>query len=133
MFEVTTTPDSEVNGRDAQLRLLQLLQEPQQQERLSAYLSQELETKIDVTNVKEGSVIVDILVEDKQAVDTLKFLSDTGLLSSMLQIHLITDQFIFQCLADRVDINVELVINFSWDAGMFGFQVLIWPGSPFDN
>ena len=75
-------------------------------------LSEELESKTEINNVAEGSVLVDISIQDDEAVDTLKFLSDTGLLSSILESLIITNEFTGQCLAEEVNLHVFLSLDY---------------------
>ena len=48
-------------------------------------LSDDLESSVSVTEVSEGSVIIDIELGDLEALDTLFFMSDTGHLSYKIQ------------------------------------------------
>ena len=96
-------PDKKQNQTDACNWLLQSLND--KQEILENYLSSELETRVVVDKI-DGNV-VHISTDDEQDSEVLHFLSDTGLLASMIQYKLDfkKEHFCF----DKIMLKVKLI------------------------
>ena len=72
-------------------------------------LSEELEANVNLNNVRLGSILVDMILEDLSKVEYIKELSDKWVLSNMIDSILMTPEFISTCLAD--DVAVEVVVD----------------------
>ena len=103
-----TIPNTEENIKDAEKKIYQNLEKPEKQEEIAKHLTDDLEAVVKVVGISEGSVILHITLDDEAAFEKLVFLSDTGVLSSLLQMHLVTPAFEDGCTADKVKINVIL-------------------------
>ena len=107
-FQRTYPEDSEVEKEDAQRHMYEKLDKSENRKDLAENLSDELETAVDITNVTEGSIIIHIILEDEEALNTLVFMSDTGLLSYKMQIYLVTPAYLNCCKAERVKIKATV-------------------------
>ena len=107
-FQRTYPEDSEVEKEDAQRHMYEKLDKSENRNDLAENLSDELETAVDITNVTEGSIIIHITLEDEEALNTLVFMSDTGLLSYRMQMYLVTPKYLNCCKAERVKIKATV-------------------------
>ena len=103
-----TKPNTLENKQDAENKMYQNLQKPEMQEKVAKHLSDDLEAAVNVVGISEGSVIIHITLDDEEALERLVFLSETELLSALLQMHLVTPEFENGCTADKVQIRVTL-------------------------
>ena len=69
----------------------------------------ELEANVSLNNVRLGSILVDIILEDLSKVKYIKELSDKWVLSNMIDSILMTPEFISTCKAE--DVAVEVVVD----------------------
>ena len=103
-----TSPNTDDNKNDAQIKMFQKLSDNATQALLSMHLSEELETEVEITGLEIGSVVIYITLQDEEALERLLFMSDTGLLSSLAQTYLVTPEFVDTCTANKVKISVIL-------------------------
>ena len=104
-----TIPDTEENKENAERMMYENLKQPEKQGEVAKYLSDELEAAVRVVGVSEGSVIIHIALDNEETVvKRLVFMSDTGLLSTLLQMFLVTPEFEDSCTAKNVKIKVVL-------------------------
>ena len=106
-----TKPNTLENKQDAENKMYQNLQKPEMQEKVAKHLSDDLEAAVNVVGISEGSVVIHITLDDEEALERLVFLSETELLSALLQMHLVTPEFENGCTADQVQIRVTLDIT----------------------
>ena len=92
----------------AQKTMLRELCEPENTKRLEENLSDDLDSKVSITKVIEGSINIHITLEDEEALDTLVFMSDTGLLSYKMQVYLVTPEYLNSCKIERVKIKATV-------------------------
>ena len=104
-----TLPDTEEIQRDAQNNVYTLLTTEETVRALAKNLSDEFEAKVNLNNVRLGSIMVDMILEDLSKVEYIKELSDKWVLSNMIDSILMTSEFISTCLAD--DVAVEVVVD----------------------
>ena len=75
---------------------------------LSQKLSGKLETDINLTNTRIGSIKVDVVLGNLFCLERLKELSDKWVLSNLMDSILMTPEFIESCQAEDVAIDVVL-------------------------
>ena len=75
---------------------------------LAQTLSEEFEATIKLTNVRTGSIKVDMMLGDLSRLDYIKELSDEWVLSNIVDSILMTPEFIESCEAEDVAIDVVL-------------------------
>ena len=78
------------------------------QKQLSKDLSEELDTELEVDKVYEGSVMIELKIKDYTELENIKSLSDTGVLSNIFGILLLTAEYMTSCLADKVYIDATV-------------------------
>ena len=76
---------------------------------LAESLSQEFCTIVELTNIRKGSIKMDMSIEDPSRLEYIKYLSDKGVLSDIIDCFLMTPDFISSCQAQ--DVAVEAVID----------------------
>ena len=76
---------------------------------LARSLSEEFCTIVELTNIRKGSIKMDMLIEDPSRLEYIKYLSDKGVLSDIIDCFLMTPDFISSCQAQ--DVAVEAVID----------------------
>ena len=107
-FQQTSPSNSQEEKEDAQNIMFYEVSKSVNRRRLEEKLSDELETKVNIIDVYIGSVIIHITLEDEEALDTLVFMSDTGLLSSRMQSYLVTPEYLDCCKAEMVKIKATV-------------------------
>ena len=75
---------------------------------LSNNLSETLDTPINLTNGRLGSIKVDMTLGDLSSLEYIKELSDTWVLSNIMDSILMTTEFIESCQAEDVAITAVL-------------------------
>ena len=101
--EVLVEPDTDENRKDTLRKVLELLSEKQSM--LETYLTSELETQV-VCKIDKNINVIHMFTEDKDIHEILQFLSDTGLLSSMVQSQLDFKKQYFA--ADQIVLKIKL-------------------------
>ena len=76
---------------------------------LEGSLSEEFCTIVKLTNIRKGSIKMDMSIEDLSRLEYIKYLSDKGVLSDIIDCFLMTPDFISKCQAQ--DVAVEAVID----------------------
>ena len=73
---------------------------------LSETLSEAFKTKVNLENVRLGSIMVDMMLEDLSKLEYIKDLSDKWTLSNIVDNALITPDFLESCQAEYVELEV---------------------------
>ena len=73
---------------------------------LSETLSEAFKTKVNLENVRLGSIMVDMMLEDLSKLEYIKDLSDKWALSNIVDNALITPDFLESCQAEYVELEV---------------------------
>ena len=76
---------------------------------LSKTMSDTVDTKIKLENGRIGSIKVDAILEDLSSLEYIKELSDTWVLSNIMDSILMTPEFIESCQAE--DVSIIAVLN----------------------
>ena len=92
----------------AETNLVNLLSSEDGRTSLSHTLSVKLSTKLKVTNACTGSIKVDIILEDLSSLEYMKELSDNLVLSNIMEMVLMTPEFIESCHAEDVALKAVL-------------------------
>ena len=103
-----TLPDTEELRFTAENNLVTLLSSEEVIQALAQTLSEEFEATIKLTNVRTGSIKVDMMLGDLSRLDYIKGLSDEWVLSNIVDSILMTPEFIESCGAEDVAIDVVL-------------------------
>ena len=103
-----THPDSEEVRYDAENNVYTLLASQEVITALGQSLSQELHATITLNNVRMGSIMVDMILGDLSKLEYIKELSDTWVLSNIVDNILMTPEFIQSCKAE--DVGLEVVV-----------------------
>ena len=109
-MEVTTHPESTENTQNATDQLYSVLDSPGARQSLSQYLTEETDIDLSVHRIVRGSFFIDLKMKDYLELEEIKYLSDQGVLSIMLNFYLITKDFLQSCLAESVKLNVTVDI-----------------------
>ena len=75
---------------------------------LSQNMSRELDAKVELNNVRLGSIKMDLFLCDMSNLEEIKELSDTGVLSNIVDSILMTPKFIESCGAEDVSLDVMI-------------------------
>ena len=124
-----THQDSEEVRYDAENNVYTLLASQEVITALSQSLSQELHASITLNNVRMGSIMVDMILGDLSKLEYIKELSDTWVLSNIVDNILMTPEFIQSCLAE--DVGLEVVVDedsykqIKSQSGIFFLYILI--------
>ena len=103
-----TLPDNKQIHHRAENNLVTVLSSEKVIADMSQSLSEKLNTKIKVTNIRIGSVKVDLILGDLSRLENLKELSDKWVLTNIVDSILMTPEFIESCQAEDVAIDVVL-------------------------
>ena len=76
---------------------------------LSKFMSDTVDTKVKLENGRIGSIKVDAILEDLSSLEYIKELSDTWVLSNIMDSILMTPEFIESCQAE--DVSITAVLN----------------------
>ena len=101
--EVLVEPNTDKNRKDTLRKILELLSEKQSM--LETYLTGELETQV-VCKIDKNMNVIHMFTGNKDIHEILQFLSDTGLLSSMVQSQLDFKKQYFA--ADQIVLKIKL-------------------------
>ena len=104
----TSPSNSPEEKEDAQKIMFEEVSKPENKRKLEENLCDDLETPVRIRKVSEGCVIIHITLEEEEALDTLVFMSDTGLLSSRMQSYLVTQEYLDRCKAEMVKIKATV-------------------------
>ena len=107
-IEASPEPPTEENRQDAIDQLYSRLNTNDGRRDLSQYLSNGLDSKISVDKVYKGSIILDLKVKTYSALHEIKYLSDQGVLSNMLNCFLITPEYKAACQAEKVLLTAKV-------------------------
>ena len=100
-----TLPDNEDIQIETENNLYTLLMSEAAIRALAEQLSEEFEAKIKLDNVRMGSIVVDMMLEDLSKLEYIKDLSDKWVLSNIVDSILITPDFLESCQADYVELE----------------------------
>ena len=103
-----TVPETDHVQKIAENNLLKRLSSKEEIISLSTTLSETLDTPINLTNGRSGSVKVDAILEDLSSLEYIKELSDTWVLSNIMDSILMTPEFIESCHAEDVSLLAVL-------------------------
>ena len=106
IITTSTQPDTETVHTSAQANLLQLLQTAEVLQSLAQKLSEAFEVHIKLSYVREGSIKVDMMLEDLSGLEYIKEMSDKWVLSNIVDNFLITPKFMESCQAKNVVLDV---------------------------
>ena len=104
----TGPSDSQEKKEKAQNIMLDEVSKSENKRRLEENLSDDLEAKVNIIDVYKGSVIIQITLEEEEALNSLVFMSDTGLLSYKMQSYLVTQEYLDRCKVERVKIKATV-------------------------
>ena len=108
--EVSAEPDSPSNTRQALDLLYERLDTTRARQRLTQYLVEETDVDLSVCRISRGSLFIDVKITDYSQLEEIKYLSDQGVLSNMLNYYLITEDFKQTCQAETVKLQVTVDI-----------------------
>ena len=97
---VTTLPNTKALMREAENILYKHLSLENTITKLSQCLSEVFRTSVDITDVKEGSIQMDLLLKNFYKVEYMNDLSDEGVLTNLIDSWLMTEEIISCCQAD---------------------------------
>ena len=100
-----TLPDNEDIRIETENNLYTLLMSEGAIRALAEQLSEEFEAKIKLDNVRMGSIVVDMMLEDLSKLEYIKDLSDKWVLSNIVDNILITPDFLESCQAQYVELE----------------------------
>ena len=100
-----TLPDNEDIRIETENNLYTLLMSEAAIRALAEQLSEEFEAKIKLDNVRMGSIVVDMMLEDLSKLEYIKDLSDKWVLSNIVDNILITPEFLGSCQAQYVELE----------------------------
>ena len=103
-----TVPETDHVQELAERNLLEHLSSVEGITSLSNSLSETLDTPINLTNGRIGSIKVDAILEDLSSLEYIKELSDTWVLSNIMDSILMTPEFIESCQAEDVSLLAVL-------------------------
>ena len=103
-----TVPKDDPVQESAQKNLLEHLSSEEGITSLSNSLSVTLDTPINLTNGRLGSIKVDMTLGDLSSLEYIKELSDTWVLSNIMDSILMTPEFIESCQAEDVAITAVI-------------------------
>ena len=103
-----TVPETDHVQKIAENNLLKRLSSKEEIKSLSHTLSETLDTPINLTNGRSGSIKVDAILEDLSSLEYIKELSDTWVLSNIMDSILMTPEFIASCQAEDVSLLAVL-------------------------
>ena len=103
-----TVPESEHVQKLAESNLLKHLSSEEGITSLSATLSIKLDTELKLTNTRIGSIKMDAILGDLSSLEYIKELSDNWTLSHIMDMILMTPEFIESCQAEDVAITAVL-------------------------
>ena len=101
-----THPDNEEVQVEAQNNVYTLLMSEEAVTALSETLSEAFKTNVNLKNVRLGSIMVDMMLEDLSKLEYIKDLSDKWALSNIVDNALITPEFLESCQAEYVELEV---------------------------
>ena len=101
-----TEPDTEEIRCDAKNKVYTLLKSKETVSKLAQDLRKKFEATVIVDNVRLGSIMIDLVLEDLSKVEYIKYLSDNWVLSNIVDNILITPEFISSCQAKDVALDV---------------------------
>ena len=107
ILKIQTTVQPESNCQNTQQALLDHLKEKRNQVETS--LSEECESPVMIDEITLGSILIHISC-DVKALEPLRFLSETGLLSSKFTNLLVTEELLEKCNVCQVTLDVKLNI-----------------------
>ena len=94
---------------DAEKNIFRLLSNEEVVKKVAQALSVDFETHVKLSNIRIGSIKIDMLIEDLSRLDYIKELSDKYVLSNIVDSILMTPEFIESCQAE--DVFVEAVLD----------------------
>ena len=100
-----TLPDNEDIRIETENNLYTLLMSEAAIRALAEQLSEEFEAKIKLDNVRMGSIVVDMMLEDLSKLEYIKDLSDKWVLSNIVDSILVTPEFLESCQAEYVELE----------------------------
>ena len=104
-----TIPDTEMVQIDAEKNVFRLLSNEEVVQTVAQALSDDFETHIKLSNIRIGSIQIDMMIEDLSRLEYIKELSDKYVLSNILDSVLMTPEFIESCQAE--DVFVEALLD----------------------
>ena len=104
-----TIPDTEMVQIDAEKNIFRLLSNEEVVQTVAQALSDDFETHIKLSNIRIGSIQIDMMLEDLNRLEYIKELSDKYVLSNILDSVLMTPEFIESCQAE--DVFVEALLD----------------------
>ena len=106
---INTLPEDGTLHRLAENKLFKHLSSDTNMASLSKTMSDTVDTKIKLENGRIGSIKVDAILEDLSSLEYIKELSDTWVLSNIMDSILMTPEFIESCQAE--DVSITAVLN----------------------
>ena len=106
ILTTTTCPDTKEVKELSEKNLLEFLSS--EQASVSQTLSDKIGTKLNLTNTRLECVKVDVILRDISSLDYLKELSDKMVLTNIMDMILMTPEFIESCQAEDVAITAVL-------------------------
>ena len=94
---------------EAETNVFELVSTKHIQTQMARVLSESFQTNTELSNVRMGSINIDMMIEDLSRLDYIKELSDKWVLSNIVDSILMTPEFFESCLAE--DVFVEAVLD----------------------
>ena len=79
-----------------------------QKQKLQERLSRETNRNVEIETIEQGSIVLKILLPDKETKNYVKLLVETGKFDEILQEMFITDQFKSKCGVNSVNLQTEV-------------------------
>ena len=108
-IKATFQPSSDCEVQRTEDVLFNSVKQEKQRKNMEELLTMECEAPVTIDDITKGSILLHITC-DMKAMETLRFLSETGLLSSKFSSLLITKSFLQSCCINQVTLEVKLKI-----------------------
>ena len=105
----STQPHTETVNISAENNLLSLLKSKEVLQSVAQTLSEQFEAHVKLTDVRKGSIKVDMVLEDLSGLEYIKEMSDKWALTNIVDNILMTQEFIESCQAE--DVIIEVVVD----------------------
>ena len=109
-IQIRKTKKNTLKNRRKALRTIYYnLRRRDNQKVLENQLSKDLDTRVTIDGVTEGSLIIHIILEEEAAFERLVYLNDTGLLTFLMQMHLVNKEYL-EPFDNIDDVQIDVVL-----------------------
>ena len=109
LMEVTVDVEPDTAQKDAEETIMKTLKSDEAMKELESHLSSEVQGEIKIKEIREGSIIIVIGLNNLECLQRIYYLSSTGYLSESLQDHLVTQELLETCEASRITLHVSVI------------------------